>query len=100
SVRHGTAMGSMQTATRRERLRGYAICTVARSGSNWLCRLLSSTDVLGKPMEYFNGRGLRLFTDPAYPDDPAEQLARVLSAGATPNGVYGLKVFAWLVDLV
>jgi len=83
----------------RER-RGYAICTVPRSGSNWVCRLLASTGVLGKPLEYFFGHGLRLFTDPAYPDDPTEQLTRVLTAGATANGVYGVKVFPWQLDLV
>ena len=62
--------------------------------------MLSNTGVLGKPTEYFNGHGLRLFTDPAYPDDPSEQLARVLTDGATPNGVYGIKVFPWLVDAI
>jgi trehalose 2-sulfotransferase len=79
-------------------MQGYAICTIGRSGSNWLCELLTSTDRLGRPLEYFDANGRRLLTDPAYPDDPAEQIQRVLTMGATPNGVYGVKVFPWHVD--
>ena len=75
-----------------EELRGYAICTSARAGSNWLCMLLSSTGCLGNPREYFNSRGRRLFDDPTYPEEPAEQFRRILTMGATPNRVYGLKV--------
>lgn len=74
-------------------LRGYAICTTGRSGSNFLCQLLTSTDVLGRPLEYFNGPARRALGLPNYPDDPDRQLAAVLSSGCTPNGVYGLKLF-------
>lgn len=74
--------------------RGYAICTEPRSGSVYLCQLLASTGVLGAPSEYFNvdtqrGRGHR-----DYPDDPESQLAEIPRLGATPNGVYGLKLFS------
>src|SRR5882724_11277758 len=75
-------------------LRGYAICTAPRAGSNWLCQLLTSTGVLGRPLEYFNGIARRQLNDPSYPDDPGEQVARILTMGRTPNGVYGLKMFA------
>ena len=75
-------------------LRGYAICTVPRSGSNWLGQLLGSTGVLGNPLEYFNGPGRRQLTDPSYPDDPQQQVERVLTMGKTPNGIYGVKLFA------
>ncbi len=76
-------------------MRGYAICTTPRSGSSWLCRLLESTGVLGRPAEYFRtadqaGEG---FDD--YPTDPALQLERVLERGATDNGVYGVKICSW-----
>jgi LPS sulfotransferase NodH len=74
---------------------GYAICTTPRSGSNWLGQLLHSTGVLGRPLEYFNGFSRRLLDDPTYPDDPREQLTRILTMGKTPNGVYGLKMFAF-----
>lgn len=79
-------------------LRGYAVCTSGRSGSNWLCELLTSTGVLGNPLEYFNVEARRRRTDPDYPDDPAEQLARIVTTGATPNGVYGVKVFPSHLD--
>ncbi len=81
-------------------LRGYAICTAGRSGSNWLCELLASTNALGYPLEYFCGEGRRRMTDPAYPDDAAEQLAWILRIGATPNGVYGVKAFPSHIDRI
>jgi len=78
--------------------RGYAICTTPRSGSNFLCDLLTSTEVLGRPTEYFNGVACRRFEDPTYPDDPREQIRRVLTTGATANGVYALKLFPFQHD--
>lgn len=73
--------------------RGYAICTSGRSGSNWLCMLLASTGHLGYPREYFNVKGRRLLDDPNYPSEPAQQFERILTMGATPNGIYGVKLF-------
>ena len=75
--------------------RGYAICTAPRSGSNWLAELLHSTGVLGQPLEYFNGYSRRVLDDPTYPDDPRQQVQRILTMGKTPNGVYALKMFAY-----
>lgn len=73
-------------------LRGYAICTTGRSGSNFLSQILTSTNSLGRPLEYFNGEGRRQHDWPDYPDHPDLQLAAVLN-GRTANGVYGLKLF-------
>lgn len=81
-------------------LRGYAICTAPRSGSNFLCELLTATGELGRPLEYFNGPGRRRQEFPDYPDDPEQQLAAVLRLGVTANGIYGLKVFATHFDTV
>ncbi|NEU12623.1 hypothetical protein G3T14_10785 [Methylobacterium sp. BTF04] len=81
-------------------LRGYAVCTLPRSGSNFFCDVLSSTGVLGRPREYFNGTARRTYDDPTYPDDPHEQIDRILTMGATPNGIYALKTFPGLHDLV
>jgi LPS sulfotransferase NodH len=80
--------------------RGYAICTSGRSGSNLLCQYLSSTGMLGNPLEYFNGSGRRLLGCPDYPDEPSQQIDWILTEGATPNGIYGLKVFPAQVELV
>jgi len=80
--------------------RGYAICTSGRSGSNLLCQYLSSTGVLGNPLEYFNGSGRRLLGYPEYPDEPSRQVDWILTAGATPNGIYGLKAFPAQIEQV
>jgi LPS sulfotransferase NodH len=80
--------------------RGYAICTSGRSGSNLLCQYLSSTGMLGNPLEYFNGSGRRLLGYPEYPDDPSRQIDWILTEGATPNGIYGLKIFPAQVELI
>jgi trehalose 2-sulfotransferase len=75
-------------------LRGYAICTVPRSGSNLLCQWLTSTGMLGQPLEYFNGSARRILTDPNYPDSRKAQIQWILTKAATPNLIYGLKLFA------
>jgi LPS sulfotransferase NodH len=81
-------------------LRGYAVCSTARSGSTYLCTLLESTGRLGHAVEYFNARARRMAGLTDYPDDPQLQLAKVLELGSTPNGVYGLKIFADQAELI
>lgn len=80
--------------------RGYAICTTPRSGSNFLCQLLESTGCLGRPLEYFNGPARRLLEDPTFPDEPREQILKIRTFGATPNGIYGLKLFPSQHDII
>lgn len=80
--------------------RGYAICTIPRSGSNYLGQLLSSTGRLGLPLEYFNGSARRVLEDPTFPDNPNEQILRIRTSGATPNGIYALKLFPSQHDAV
>jgi LPS sulfotransferase NodH len=72
--------------------RGYMICATARSGSNFLSQLLASTGQLGRPLEYFNTPARRIYTDPEYPKNRAAQIEIVRSIGATPNGIYAVKV--------
>ncbi len=82
-------------------MKGYAICTERRSGSIFLCRLLTSTGVLGRPTEYFDAvtvRNARGIAD--YPTDPEAQLALIPTLGASANGVYGLKLFSAQFDAV
>nr|WP_276208732.1 Stf0 family sulfotransferase [Caulobacter sp. 17J65-9] len=79
-------------------MRGYAVCAAPRAGTNLLCQVLASTGVLGRPLEYFNGPGRRSWDIPDYPDEPRRQLEAVVRHGRTPNGIYGLKLFAFQSD--
>lgn len=82
-------------------MRGYAICTEPRSGSVFLCRLLASTGMLGRPAEYFNASAIRFSRDiPDYPVDPEAQLAAIPRLAVSENGVYGLKLFSNHFDAV
>lgn len=83
----------MTRHVQRPELRGYAICTEQRSGSSYLCQILASTGVLGRPLEYFNGVGMAAF-QPDYPQAGEDQLGEIVRQGATANGVYALKMFS------
>lgn len=80
-------------------VRGYAICTVVRSGSTWLTELLRTTEVLGNPNEYFSTDMMQRARR-KYPSDRLAQIGLVLSEGMTPNNIYGLKVFPRQFDLL
>ncbi|THD35560.1 MAG: hypothetical protein E7773_10620 [Sphingomonas sp.] len=69
-------------------LRGYALCGEARAGTTFLKELLASTGRLGEPVEWF---------DPVWrarvgPTD--DFIGAMLARTATPNSVYGLKIFS------
>lgn len=72
--------------------RGYMICATPRTGSNYLCEILASTGQLGNPEEYFNTTARRTYVDPRYPTNRSAQVEIVRTAGATPNGIYAVKV--------
>lgn len=74
-------------------MRGYVICTTPRSGSNFLCQVLASTNQLGAPLEYFNPLGRRALEAPDFPDAVIDQVRWIKARGATPNGIYALKAF-------
>lgn len=74
--------------------RGYLLCGMERTGSTLLVQMLSATQVAGNPIEYFN---------PAMQRQPRvrnilgesnmiDGLPKILSAGTTPNGVFGAKI--------
>jgi trehalose 2-sulfotransferase len=70
----------------------YFICATPRSGSWYLAGLLASTGVAGRPHEWF-WRDTRASLERAWGvRDDAEYLELVLTAGSTPNGVFGAKV--------
>lgn len=68
----------------------YVICTTPRSGSNFLCEVLQSTEVAGRPDEYFRDPPAdhEHWTVPEY----RAYVERIQQAGATPNGVFGIKL--------
>jgi trehalose 2-sulfotransferase len=78
----------------------YFVCATPRCGSWFLCGLLASTGVAGRPHEWF-WRDTRKSLEQAWDVGNAEEyLELVLSAGSTPNGVFGAKVmFGALPDL-
>jgi LPS sulfotransferase NodH len=74
----------------------YLICTTPRSGSNLLCEVLQSTGVAGRPDEYF-------WHPPIWEEewstaDFAAYLERVLRAGTSPDGVFGVKLMWFYLD--
>jgi LPS sulfotransferase NodH len=103
-------------------LRAYVVCSTQRSGSTYLCQLLGSTGVAGRPEEYFEARAetgmpphpgyflaglprtgagirddLRPTDAPSYSDlrtvDGWEaHLRRTFRLGTSPNGVFGAKL--------
>jgi LPS sulfotransferase NodH len=78
--------------------RGYVICATQRSGSTYLSQLLTSSAVLGKPLDFFNPAGRRDKGWHDYPDAVEEQLELVRSHGATANGIYACKAFPEYLD--
>jgi LPS sulfotransferase NodH len=68
--------------------RGYAICTLPRSGSNVLCDLLRRSGEAGRPRELLHDQAR-----PAQPQPAAEWMAKLRQAGSTPNGVFAIKLF-------
>jgi trehalose 2-sulfotransferase len=68
----------------------YVICTTPRSGSNFLCEVLRTTGVAGRPDEYFRDppAGHARWALPEF----GAYVERIRRAGTTPNGVFGLKV--------
>lgn len=70
----------------------YFICATPRCGSNFLCEVLQSTGVAGRPDEYF-------WNPPHWIErwktsDFAGYLAGIRQEGSGPNGVFGLKIMA------
>ena len=74
--------------------RNYVLCSSPRSGTTLLASLLISTGVMGWPDEFLRGDGGSGHPDyKPYPTDFQQQIRIMLEAGATPNGVCGLKMF-------
>lgn len=74
--------------------RGYLLCCIERTGSNLVARALSGTDLAGRPLEYFNPveQDKAWMRDILGDSNLADGLPKILSAGTTPNGVFGAKL--------
>src|SRR2546426_4638275 len=72
----------------------YWICTTPRTGGQLLGQLLRATGLVGRPEEYFWPENepvyQQLWQVSSYPD----YLRHALTAGTTPNGVFGAKMDA------
>jgi LPS sulfotransferase NodH len=75
---------------------GYVITAEPRSGSQYLCRLLESTGVLGRPREVFGQAEARqrLWRD------PRGGLLEMIGEASTANGIYGFKIFSHHLDIM
>jgi LPS sulfotransferase NodH len=74
----------------------YLICTTPRSGSNFLCEVLQTTGVAGRPDEYFWHPPL--WEEGWSTTDVAAYLRRVLRAGTSPDGIFGVKLMWFYLD--
>lgn len=75
-------------------LANYVVCTHPRSGSNYLCELLTSTGGMGNPVEYFHEANLQKSgLSSKNPADLEKRFNWVMQNTATDNGVAGVKLF-------
>ena len=75
------------------------IASEERSGSEWLCQIMGSTGVLGKPTEYFNADWQRVHF-PDYPEDVIEQANLARRIGTTRNGICAIKMHCAQFDRI
>lgn len=69
----------------------YVVCSIQRSGSNYLATLLRSTGNAGFPVEYADQQALEDFAHRAGTDDFPAILDFICRHRTSPNGVFGLK---------
>jgi LPS sulfotransferase NodH len=72
----------------------YVICTAPRTGSTLLAEALTGTGRAGRPHEFFDiyAHNEQFWIKSLGIGSPAEYLPKVLAAGTTDNGVFGLKL--------
>jgi LPS sulfotransferase NodH len=70
------------------------ICTAPRTGSSLLAEGMKASGCLGLPAEYFDihARNQDYWIQRLGIPSPADYLERVIAAGSTPNGMFGLKL--------
>ena len=71
----------------------YLICFGERSGSTMLSSLMHKTNVLGRPDEFLNPRGvMQRYIAYSHAHDIDEYFHYLRARWSTPNGVFGIKV--------
>jgi LPS sulfotransferase NodH len=72
----------------------YIICTAPRTGSTLLAEALKATGCAGRPAEYFDihAHNEQYWIRTLGIRNDAEYIEKVVEAGTTSNGVFGLKV--------
>lgn len=74
---------------------GYLICGEPRSGTTFLKLAIEGTGVLGRPYEH-----LRRPIESRQVERGGPAFTEMLSRASTPNGIYGIKLFSYQMDLV
>jgi LPS sulfotransferase NodH len=70
-----------------------------RSGSEWLCEMLSATGLLGRPAEMLNTEVIRRFVVD-YPEEVSDQISIAKIVSTTANGCFSIKLNPWLFDRI
>ncbi len=70
----------------------YMICATPRSGSTFLCEALRLTSIAGHPDEYFGPMHPPRWQETWGVSTVHDYVEEVLKHGATPNGVFGVKI--------
>jgi LPS sulfotransferase NodH len=78
----------------------YFVCTSPRSGSTLLTDALFAMKIAGRPQEYFDKNYEQLWVERLGVTSDADYIEKVLVEGSTPNGVFGLKVFWFQLELL
>jgi LPS sulfotransferase NodH len=76
----------------------YLICATPRSGSFLLCEALKDTGLAGRPEEYFWRNDEPFWSERWGVSSYAECVASAKEQGATPDGVFGVKVMRGYVN--
>ena len=75
----------------KESLRTCLICTTPRVGSHYLASIMSSTDTLGRPFEYFHQKNLETWKTHSNSIDYASTLSHIVGRRTTANGLFSVK---------
>jgi LPS sulfotransferase NodH len=86
--------GAQTTQPGAQRATACIICTAPRTGSSLLAEALAATGCLGVPAEYFDihEKNKSYWMQRLGIAESADYLEKVIAAGSTANGVFGLKI--------